>query len=66
MRLRRDRNVRSARDGFATSNLLVATLLASDPERYPGLPQEWSDIVLSQAAERDEAEAGPLSAWRAA
>jgi hypothetical protein len=68
MRLRRDRNVRSAQDGFAAANLLAATLLAADPAMFPlgSLPAVWSDLVLTRAAERDEAEASPLSARRAA
>ena len=56
--------VRSARDGYSAGNLESATLIASDPEKYPegSLPALWSDAVLSKAAVLDEAEAGPLFA----
>ena len=51
-----------AREGYATSNLEFACILAASPELYPGLPQLWADIVLSRAARPDDAEAGALFA----
>ena len=57
---RRPPTVRSAREGYSAGNLLAATLIASDPERYQGVLQEWADIVLSRAAHPDDREAGPL------
>jgi hypothetical protein len=47
---------------YDDTNLLAATLLALDPERYPGVLQEWADTILSKAAQPDESEAGPLFA----
>jgi hypothetical protein len=45
---------------YDAGNLEAASILAGDPKRYPGLPQEWADIVLTRAAQPDDAEAGPL------
>ena len=42
------------------ANLEAATLIAADPERYPGEMQEWADLVLSRAAEAKDEDAGPL------
>lgn len=57
-----------ARRDFAAANLLAATIIASDPAAYPAgcLSALWADMVLSRAAERDDAEAWPRFAWRAA
>jgi hypothetical protein len=41
-------------------------LIASDPERYQGVLQEWADLILTKAAEPDESLAGPLFESRAA
>ena len=53
---------------YDAANLEAATVIASDPEKYPegSLPALWSDVVLSKAAEPDDAEAGPLFESRAA
>jgi hypothetical protein len=60
--------VGSVQAGFDASNLLAATLIASDPGKYPegSLMAEWADLVLSKAAVLDNALAGPLFESRAA
>jgi hypothetical protein len=60
--------VRSARDGYSAGNLECACLIAIDPVAYPegSLMAEWADVVLSRAAQPDEALAGPLFESRAA
>jgi hypothetical protein len=57
-----------ARQGYATSNLECACLIALDPVAYPegSLMAEWADVVLSRAAHPDDALAGPLFESRAA
>ena len=42
----------------------AATLIASDPVAYPegSLMAQWADLILSKAAQPDDAEAGPLFA----
>ena len=58
------RTVKSARQGYAVANLECATIIATDPERYPAgsLMAVWADAVLSKAAEADvkDQDAGPL------
>jgi hypothetical protein len=58
--------VGSVQAGFDASNLLAATLIASDPKRYQGVLQEWADLILTRAAQPDDALAGPLFESRAA
>jgi hypothetical protein len=54
--------VGSAQAGFDASNLLAATLLAGNPALYPegSLMAEWSDKILTKAAEISDEEVGPL------
>ena len=54
--------VRSARQGYAASNLESATIIASNPALYPegGLMQTWADRILTEAAEISDEEVGPL------
>ena len=61
-RIKRTKAVGSAQAGFDASNLLAATLLASDPALYPegSLMQRWADVILSKAAEISDSEVGPL------
>ena len=63
-RIKRTKVVGSAQAGFDASNLLAATLLASDPALYPegGLMQTWADRILTEAAEISDEEVGPLFA----
>jgi hypothetical protein len=49
-----------ARQGYTTSNLECACIIAADPERYQGVLQEWADRILSKAANPDDREAGSL------
>jgi hypothetical protein len=51
---------------YDAANLEAATVIASDPERYQGVLQEWADTILTRAAQPDEALAGPLFESRAA
>ena len=48
--------------GYTASNLMAACLIAADPVAYPegSLMAEWADVVLSKAANPDDAEAGSL------
>jgi hypothetical protein len=61
-RTKRTKAVGGVQAGYTASNLLAATLLAADPERYPAgsLMAEWSDMILSKAAEISDSEVGPL------
>jgi hypothetical protein len=46
---------------FDEENLRAARIVAADPVRYPGLMQEWADMILSRAAAPPaDWEAGPL------
>lgn len=31
------------------SNLQIAEIVARDPERYPGIMQEWAAMILAEA-----------------
>ena len=54
-------------DRYRETNETCARIIAAEPERYPGLPQEWARLVLSRVAEPPaDAECGPLFAGRAA
>lgn len=37
---------------YATANIECARLIAADPDRYPGLMQEWAAKVLNALAGR--------------
>jgi hypothetical protein len=54
--------VRSAKQAYSAGNLECACIIAGQPETFPegSLPALWADVVLSKAAEPDDAEAGPL------
>ena len=52
--------VSRARVGYQQANEMAANLIASDPERYQGVLQEWADTILTRAAQPDDALAGPL------
>ena len=52
--------VRSARQGYAASNLESATIIAANPEKYQGVLQEWADRILTEAAAPSDSEVGPL------
>ena len=61
--------VKRAVDRYREQNEMAATIIASDPVRYPvgGLMQEWADMILSKAAAPPaDWEAGPLFQQRAA
>ena len=45
---------------YDATNLELATLFAFDPDRYPGIQQEWADRVLSKATEADQTDCGLL------
>ena len=46
---------------YRAENLECAAIIAADPVRYPGLMQEWADMILSRAAAPPaEREAGSL------
>jgi hypothetical protein len=48
-------------DHYRAANEMSATIIASDQVRYPGLMQEWADMILSRAAAPPaDREAGPL------
>lgn len=34
---------------YQASNLACAKIVAADPDRYPGLMQEWAQLVLQRA-----------------
>ena len=55
-----------ARQGYAADNLECACIVAADPERYQGVLQTWADLILTRAAQPDDALAGPLFESRAA
>jgi hypothetical protein len=54
--------VRSAKEGHDLANLESACIIASNPVAYPegSLMAEWADMILSRAADADEAKAMPL------
>ena len=39
---------------YRAGNLEAARIIASNPERCPGVMQEWAAMVLAKAAERTE------------
>lgn len=45
---------------YATDNLMAASIIASNPDKYQGALQEWADTILSKAAVPSDAEVGPL------
>lgn len=47
---------------YADANEQSATIIAADPTRYPdgSLMSTWADLILSRAAEVNDADAGPL------
>lgn len=36
-------------EAYTMANLEAARIVAADPERYPGLMQEWASAVLTKA-----------------
>ena len=47
---------------YNAGNMTAASIIASNPAAYPAgsLAAEWADMILSRAANPDQAEAGPL------
>jgi len=37
---------------YRASNIEAARIITADPQRYPGLMQEWAAMVLNPPAER--------------
>lgn len=46
-----------ARQGYATSNLESARIVAADPAKYQGVLQTWARLVIENSVRRVE---GPL------
>lgn len=40
---------KQATRAWAAGNLAAAHIIAADPLRYPGLPQQWAAMVLQRA-----------------
>jgi len=40
-------------DFYRASNIEAARIITADPERYPGLMQEWAALMLNSPAERE-------------
>jgi hypothetical protein len=41
-------------DSYRAGTIEAARIIAADPDRYPGVMQEWAAMVLNLAAERTE------------
>jgi hypothetical protein len=39
-------------ESYRAGNIQAAKIISADPERYPGLMQEWAHRVLNPPAER--------------
>jgi hypothetical protein len=53
---------------YHQQNLMAATILASDPTKYPtgSLMSVWADIILTRAADVKDVDVGPLLGLEAA
>lgn len=53
---------------YDAANMEAATIIASDPEKYPdgSLMARWADLILSRAVGVKDDEAGPLFRQRVA
>ena len=47
-RMTTKRTVSRARTGYQRQNEEAARIIAADPERYPGLPQQWAALVIEK------------------
>ena len=40
-------NCKAAAEALRNQNQIAASIIAANPDRYPGVMQEWADVVLS-------------------